>query len=112
MKVVVFILILLNSLFFASDSYAGSQSGKVIRFYVRADNLHWFTLSNTHNSPPACATKPQWVIKDENSVAGKTQISILLAAWASGKTIFVTGSNSCSRWGDMEDVYIIRVEQE
>ena len=113
MKIVALSLILLISLislFFAPNSYAGSQSGKVIGFYVRAsDNLHWFTLSNNHNSSSACATAPQWAIKDENSTAGKTQISILLAAWASGKTIIVSGSNSCSRWGDIEDVNIIPI---
>jgi len=47
------------------------------------------------------------MIKDENSNTGKQQLAILLAARASGETITVDGSNTCTRWGDGEDVDLV-----
>ncbi len=96
----------------AQDIYAGAATGKVLWLRVRAsDNLHYFKVDGDHNSRPTCATSTAWAIKDENSAAGKTQISILLAAWASGRPITVNGDNKCSRWGDIEDANEIFINQ-
>ena len=95
---------LVSSLVFAG----GYQTGKIVNIRARAsDNLHYFTLSGTHNDKPTCngkAALDYWMIKDENSAAGKTQISMLLTAYASGKSISVTGTGQCTRWADGEDV--------
>ncbi|WP_102796411.1 hypothetical protein [Bowmanella denitrificans] len=45
-----------------------------------------------------------WVIKDENSTAGKSQFSMLMAAYAAGKTVRIIGNNTCTRWADGEDI--------
>jgi hypothetical protein len=93
------------------NSYAGSQTGTVNYIIVRAsDGLVYFLLKGgALDSQPACATHGYWMIKDENSNAGKQQYSMILAAHASGKTVKVTGMNSCSRWGDGEDVNSIQI---
>ena len=85
---------------------ASTQTGKVTKIYVRAsDGLTYFVLDSAAPSDkPACATKAYWMIKDENSEAGKKQYSMLLAARSSGKTVTVYGSDTCTRWGDGEDV--------
>lgn len=90
---------------------AGNQSGTVNYVIVRAsDGLVYFTLKGgALNSRPACATIGYWMIKDENSNAGKQQYSMILAAHAAGKTVNVTGMNSCNRWGDGEDVNTIQI---
>jgi hypothetical protein len=50
------------------------------------------------------------MIKNENSVAGKSQISLLLAAQAAGKPVAITGAGTCTRWGDGEDIDVLVVQ--
>lgn len=92
---------------------AGTQNGTVDALHIRAsDGLVYFTLKgSTKTGSPACATIAYWMIKDENSAAGKRHYAALLAAQMSGKTIYVTGSNTCSRWSDGEDVDNISIAQ-
>jgi len=86
-------------------SLAGDQIGKVKEVHVRgSDGLHFFFLEGVHNRRPACATSDYWMIKGEGSAAGKSQLSMLLAAQAQQKTVYVTGANTCTRWVDGEDV--------
>ncbi|KAB0479306.1 hypothetical protein F7Q91_13600 [Vibrio chagasii] len=91
----------------SSTVYAGSQTGKVSTLYARAsDNLHLVMLTGGTDKvdSPSCATKGYWLIRDENSVAGKSQFSQLLAAKMAGKTVTISGLNSCIRWFDGEDI--------
>jgi hypothetical protein len=70
--------------------------------------LVWFYLSGTNKTPgPDCAKHAYYMIKDENSSAGKRQLATLLAAKTSGKEVTVHGDNTCTRWGDGEDVELI-----
>lgn len=93
--------------------HAGTQTGKVETLYARAsDNLHLVTLSGgtAKTGSPSCATRGYWLIRDENSVAGKSQFSQLLAAKLAGATVTITGLNTCSRWGDGEDINTIVIK--
>jgi hypothetical protein len=94
------------------ESWAGEATGKVKEILVRDDGLHYFFL-DTVAAPgkPACAIYGYWMIKDENSTAGKTQISMLLTAQASGRPLNVRGKNTCTRWYDGEDVALIILGQ-
>ncbi len=84
---------------------AGSETGTVSYVLVRAsDGLIYFEVNGSKNSSPSCATKNYWIIKDENSETGKMQYSMLLAAAASGKTVKISGTGDCGRWGDGESV--------
>ncbi|WNO07961.1 hypothetical protein [Teredinibacter sp. KSP-S5-2] len=106
------VLVVLVLSLVSSSVFAGSGSGTVEWVRVRAsDNLHYFKLTGAHNSRPNCATNSAWTIKDENSPAGKTQISILMAAWVSGKEVEVVGNNDCTRWGDIEDANEVVINQ-
>jgi len=49
------------------------------------------------------------MIKDENSVAGQQQYSMLLGAHAAQKTVNISGMNTCSRWGDLEDINSVQI---
>ena len=51
-----------------------------------------------------------WMIKDENSVVGKSQLSMLLTVYVSGKTVTVIGDGTCTRWHDGEDVNVIYLQ--
>jgi hypothetical protein len=85
--------------------FAGQQTGLITQMHIRSsDGLVYFHLDGAPSGKPACAIYHYWIIKDENSNAGKQQIAALLMAKASGKAITVTGRNACTRWGDGEDV--------
>jgi hypothetical protein len=89
---------------------AGQQTGMADTLYARAsDGLHLVILKNgtEKTNSPSCATKDYWLIKDENSVAGKSQFSQLLAAKMAGKTVRIFGLNTCDRWGDGEDINVV-----
>ena len=95
-----------------SAVYAGAQTGTVSYVEVRAsDGLVYFELSGDAktNSPSCAAEHFYWIIRDENSNAGKQQYAMVLAAQASGKRVFVVGLNSCARWHDGEDLNYIRI---
>lgn len=100
-------------LFLSLSAFAGQQTGQVDILYARAqDNLHLVTLKNASpkTNSPSCATNTYWLIKDENSVAGKSQFSQLLAAKMAQKNVSITGTNSCDRWNDGEDINIIIIQ--
>lgn len=99
------ILMLISSL-----SQAGDQAGTIKYLRVRAsDGLIYFALNGAKNSAPSCATSGEWMIRDESSNTGKQQYAMLLAAQLAGKTVAVTGLNTCVRWGDGEDANEIRI---
>jgi hypothetical protein len=91
--------------------FSGEQYGKVKEIIVRgSDGLHFFWLEGSSSAKPVCAKNTYWMIRDENSSAGKAQLAILLAAQAQQKPIKVVGSGSCTRWSDGEDVDYISVQ--
>ncbi|MCO7225686.1 hypothetical protein [Pleionea sp. CnH1-48] len=102
------------ALFLSLPVFASSATGKIDWLIVRdSDGLTYFTLKNfSRDEKPACAKHDYWMIKDEKSVSGKHQLSILLAAQASGKTVTVRGYAACTRWGDGEDVNSIQIRSE
>ena len=93
------------------NAYPGSQIGTVKYVIVRAsDGLVYFALKEGEfNGRPACARIGYWMIKNENSNAGKQQYAMILSAHASGKIVSVVGTNTCTRWGDGEDVNTIQI---
>ncbi|MBL8339747.1 MAG: hypothetical protein JNM97_23480 [Rhodoferax sp.] len=88
------------------SAFAGEEVGQVTNLSVRAsDGLVYFWLGGgSATGRPACATNPYWVIKSETSSAGKQQLAMLLTAKATGKRVRVSGSDTCLRWSDGEDV--------
>ena len=91
---------------FSTSSYAGHQTGIVTQINVRNDGLHWIHLSGDRGAMPDCTQGrySYWMIKDENSTYGKSQFSMLLAAYMSQKPVTIYGTGDCTRWGDGEDI--------
>jgi len=87
-------------------AFAGSQTGQVSKVVIRAsDGLVYFFMDGPSTARPACVSNMlYWMIRDENSTAGKRQLAALLAARASGQVITVRGSDTCNRWYNGEDV--------
>lgn len=108
---------LLLSALFATAAYtppatAGEVIGTIDYLIVRqSDGLVYFGVVGTPTGKPACAVGSYWIVKDENSNAGKQIIALLMAANAAGQRVRVSGANTCTRWGDGEDVGSLQVMQ-
>ena len=104
MKIAAKCLVLLASLV-VHVCFAGQQTGVVASLVKRnSDGLLYFYISGSAPGKPACATQSYWIIKDENSNSGKQILALLMMARSTGQAITVQGSNTCTRWGDGEDV--------
>lgn len=102
---VVRFLLLLILISFQLTANAGTQTGQITRLIIRAsDGLVYFHMSGTATNKPACAKYEYWMIKLEDSPAGKRQLAALLAAKSASQTITVVGANTCTRWNDGEDI--------
>jgi hypothetical protein len=87
------------------DTLAGQVTGTVESVEARAsDGLVLVYINATATGKPSCATAPYWIVLNENSEAGKKQYAMLLTAKASGETVTIYGLNTCTRWGDGEDI--------
>jgi hypothetical protein len=94
----------------ANPAVARTQTGKITDFFVRnSDGLIYFFLDSASDNRPACAGSSYFMIKDENSAAGKRQLAVLLMARSTGQTITVYGTGTCTRWPDGEDVDTIQI---
>jgi hypothetical protein len=95
----------------ASHVIAGTQTGKVRDVYIRdSDGLILVDLYGTASGHPACATQPYWLIPRETTESGKRMLAMLLAAQLSGRTVVIRGKDTCSRWGDGEDIESVGIE--
>ena len=89
---------------------AGTENGRIDYIKVRDDGLIYFELDGVQSNRPACSEGyTYWMIKDEDSTFGKSQLQLLMAAWLSGRAVTVKGANECTRWPDGEDVRLITV---
>ncbi len=100
------------ALSFSSAAFAVGTSNSTVKWMISraSDNLHYMSVSTTHDNRPACATTTLWAIADESSKTGQNQWNMLMAAKVSGKEVIITGSGKCTRWGDMEDIDSVRIK--
>ena len=90
----------------SESAHAGSQLGKVTALRVRDyDGLIWVNIEGgPYYDKPTCAKFNDWMIKNENSEVGKRHHAMLLSALAAGTRVQIYGSNTCTRWGDGENI--------
>ena len=101
-----------------APAFAGSVTGRVTSITERADGLVYVYLDGTISGRAACAAgTAYWMVKDENSGAGKKQITLLQMAFAIGKPVTIQGAGECTRFGsygpanDGEDIFGVTVSQ-
>lgn len=85
---------------------AGDGSGKIEIEHVGGFGVGTlvFFYTTVHTLVPTCNTfKQRWVL-NLDSVAGKEQYSLLLAAQMAGMDVKVQGNGQCNIWGDSETV--------
>lgn len=93
---------------FAGSAHANSIEGKIATLNVRADGLHYVIVEGAPTGRAACAaSQSYYMIADEHSDAGKSQMAVLLSAYMSGKSVVVWGAGTCTRWGDGEDIMLV-----
>ncbi|WP_104026167.1 hypothetical protein [Vibrio jasicida] len=106
------LLLLLTCFIISSPAFSSNQTGKVTHILVRDDGLHWFYIEGERNEKPQCAKNNYWMIKDEHSVYGKSQFSLLLSAYMSDSKVIITGKSSCERWGDGETIGTVQLTKK
>lgn len=89
----------------AAQAIAGTQSGLVKDVYIRdSDGLILVDLVGTATLKPACALRSYWIVPNEKTDSGKRLYTMLLAAQLAGRPVTIYGKNTCTRWGDGEDI--------
>ncbi|MEP2990310.1 MAG: hypothetical protein ABJN65_00975 [Parasphingorhabdus sp.] len=64
--------------------------------------------SQANSTPPACSINGFWQVAfDAKSDAGKAILSMAMSAKISGQYIRLIGSNVCTTYASIEDVYVI-----
>lgn len=105
------VIVLFFSICVSSIALSGTDYG-VVRFQhgqygsnsESAGKMFFYLDGGERSSSPACATYQggeRWVV-DNNRPAAQMQLSILMAAFVSGKEVVVRGSNACEIHADTE----------
>ncbi len=95
----------------SSAAAASEATGKVAYIVVRdIDGLIYVELDTLRSGKPACAANHNYfMIKDETSPSGRRTYATLLAAKLSGLRVTITGTGACTRWGDGEDIALVKI---
>lgn len=88
---------------------ASTQTGVIEDIQIMNDGRIAVNFSTAREGKPACAIHNYFFIADENSAAGKAQLSLLLAAHAAGRQVSIVGTDACIRWVDGENIYSIKM---
>lgn len=91
-------------------SYAGTvSSSNIINPTVMPNGQVIFSVTGARSGSPSCATVTYRFAFDSTTPAGRSQLALLLTAYAMGKTVLVYGNNSCSVWSDTETMDFLQV---
>ena len=88
----------------AAGSTPSQQTGTIKSIQALSDGRTIVFMVDTRTERPDCASNGYWFLVDENSTAGKTQLSMLLAAHASARNVKLLGTGQCTHWADGEDI--------
>ena len=109
--IIIFFLLLVSSI-----SFAGNQSGSVQKLFVSGrdyaapnQNPTHLNITGNYIAKPACATSGYWAV-DTDTQQGKSILSLLLTAYATGKEISLLGTGNCSLRPDMETLFQVGFE--
>ncbi len=97
------------------SAVSGTATGKIVNLLVHKQGgngagVFMFEMDGSRAGAPACSTIANgkaWAMSLEQE-SGRAMYSLVLAAYSSGKTITVNGSNTCDSWGDREEPIYIR----
>ena len=89
------------------SAQASQWVGTVVALSARSDGVQYVLITGSRSTKPSCATYEYMMISDEHSDTGKAQFAMLLSAYMSGKVVYVTGTGTCVRWGDGEDILVV-----
>jgi len=93
----------------ASDAAFGYISGP----FGMSNGAVLFFTSGARTTPPACSgpNLERRYALNASTIAGQSQLSVLMTAYAMGKRITIHGTGTCSIWGDTETVDYFAVEE-
>lgn len=89
-------------------AYSGTATGKIIDYATNKFNIFSFALDVPETSKPACNTANRYAVSTSTQ-AGRDVMSSIVNAKNVNLTVSVSGLNTCTAWGDSEDVNVIQV---
>lgn len=112
MKKIIISFLLLASSF----SFAGNQAGTIQKLFVSGidyaapnQNPTHVIITGSYNVKPDCATSGYWAVNTDTQ-QGKSILSLLLTASATGKSVSFLGTGNCSLRPDMETLFQVGIE--
>lgn len=114
MKKIFLIMVFFTQILFVTNAFSSTYMGKVSSINIReVDGLVWVDIIGSRSGDlPSCAKDRNYMmIKNENSATGKRQLALLMMAQASNKTVKIDGMNTCTRWGDGEDIGTVQIQK-
>lgn len=90
----------------AGSANAGTSTGPIAMIMAHVGDIVIFD-AGSHQGKPACHTVgEQWALSLATPT-GRAMYALLLSAQIQGKSVSVTGSGTCSAWGDRESPLFI-----
>lgn len=100
--------IIISVLSFSFQAYAGSATGKIASYASNTYNVFEFSLDVAEINKPACNTSNSYSVLTTTQ-AGRDVMTAIINAKNATLSVGVTGLNTCTAWGDSEDVSVIQV---
>ncbi len=91
-----------------SNAYASTSApGLVTNVIVsQTQQLVYFVQSDGRSTMPSCATNQAWVFS-YSSLAGQGMLAAVLAAYSSGKSVYIVGTGDCGTLNGYEAINYI-----
>jgi hypothetical protein len=93
----------------ASASAAGTYVGTItnVEGYGENTNAVFVLINGTVSGSPSCATQNYRFVLNPSNASGQALLAIALSALARNVTVTITGSGTCSIWGDTESILLL-----
>ena len=103
------ILIWLFIVLYSGIANASSSSGKLDIYWVlQKEEVFLFKLTGTVNLKPACNTQSRYAVSLKTD-SGRTIKDMVISSKENGLDIVILGRDTCTAWGDSEDINYIGV---
>lgn len=95
----------------AGFAFGSESDGKVIEYFGHYYHDSFAFSVENQTGRPACATyggtSGRYIV-DTRTEKGRVIVSMVMAAKASGSKLYVKGINTCTYYGDSEDVSFVK----
>ncbi len=92
---------------------AGTAKGTISKLHTGPayGTMFFVTVSAVTTGAPACKTNAAFsFVFDSATPSGKNTLALLMLAYSTGKSVTISGENSCTLYADTEDLRWVLIE--